>query len=85
MTHFKRKKCAVCGRTPTMRISRPAKKSHDKWWSCGSSVDCGIACPKCWDGRNWAAPSKERAKAVAASLWNALQRNIAKFGGGETE
>ena len=75
---FKRRKCAICGRKPTVRIIH----RYDNFF------ECGIECPECFDSRNYAAPSKELAKANAVRLWNTQQKRMAlilNFGGDTNE
>lgn len=75
---FKRRKCARCGRKPTVRIIH----RYDNFF------ECGIECPECFDNRNYAAPSKELAKANAVYLWNTQQKRkalILNFGGDTNE
>ena len=71
---FKRRKCAICGCKPTVRIIH----RYDNFF------ECGIEGPKCFAYENYAAPSKELAKANAVHLWNSQQKRMAlilNFGG----
>ena len=90
MKHFKRRKCALCGRRATVKIiGRPTNSRYRKLWSC--KIYC-LHCKKCTAGR--ITTDKELAKTTAVQIWNANQgRNLLAmerflrkiFAGGERE
>lgn len=69
MKIFRRRRCAICGAKPVIRIihGRGVKAPHRKVWLCM------VYCRKCSGGAHMAMFDKESAKAIAVRAWNKKQ------------